>query len=76
MLVGVLALLLLGPRLIPESDADEIAYTEFTDQVRDGKVKEITYNNNTLEITGKLHDGTKFTTVRPGTGHLRGETSR
>ncbi|MGD9705274.1 MAG: ATP-dependent zinc metalloprotease FtsH [Acidimicrobiia bacterium] len=60
-LLGVLALALLSPRLLPEADVDELAYSELKTLVRDGKVDEIKLNNNTLAITGTLKDGTEFT---------------
>jgi len=59
-LLGVLALALLSPRLLPEPDVQELAYSEVKDLVRQGKVDEIKLNNNTLSISGTLEDGTEF----------------
>ena len=67
-LVGVLALLLLGPRLIPEQTSNEIPYSQFMAEVRQEKVKEIEYNNNTLVISGTRTDGTDFTATAPTPG--------
>ncbi len=67
-LVGVLALLLLGPRLIPESSVQEIAYTDFLNQVRAGEVKEVEFRNDTLQITGTRVDGTEFKATAPSPG--------
>ena len=61
MLLGVLALALLSPRLLPEADVDELAYSELKTLVAEGKVEEIKLNNNTLAISGTLKDGTEFT---------------
>ena len=68
MLVGVLALLLLGPRLIPESSVEEISYTEFISQVRTDDIKEVEYKNDSLQITGTRTDGTEFKTYAPAPG--------
>ena len=68
MLVGVLALLLLGPRLIPEADTKSVSYTEFLTEVRAGTVQEIEYRNDTLEISGKRVDGTTFKATAPAPG--------
>ena len=61
MLLGVLALALLSPRLLPEPDVDELAYSELKTLVAQGDVEEIKLNNNTLAISGTLKDGTEFT---------------
>src|SRR5512134_2878558 len=60
-LLGVLALALLSPRLLPEPDVDELAYSELKTLVAQGDVEEIKLNNNTLAISGTLKDGTEFT---------------
>ncbi len=67
-LVGVLVLLVLGPRLIPEEAGTDIAYNQFIELVRDGKVRDISYNNNTLEITGTQTNNQEFATVAPAPG--------
>src|SRR5688500_8679194 len=62
-LLGVLAAVLLLPSLLSRSDAEEITYSQFMERVREGKVSEITYNNDTGEINGKTIDGTEFSTT-------------
>jgi cell division protease FtsH len=56
-------LLLFGPRLWPQPDRENLSYTEFLQQVRDGQVTEITINNNTNAISGVLADGREFSTT-------------
>jgi len=63
LLVGLMLLLLFGPRLWPESVDEKLTYTEFLDQVREGQVTELTINNNTNQITGTLADGREFATT-------------
>jgi cell division protease FtsH len=61
--MGLVLLLLFGPRLLPEADIEKLTYTEFLAQVRDGQVTEITINNNNNQITGTLDDGREFATT-------------
>jgi cell division protease FtsH len=63
LLVGLVLLLLFGPRLWPQPDRENLSYTEFLQQVRDGQVTEITINNNTNAISGVLADGREFSTT-------------
>jgi cell division protease FtsH len=59
-LLGVLALLLFGSRLLPKADVDEIPYTRVLELVEADKVTTLELNNNTLELRGTLQDGTEF----------------
>ena len=61
--MGLLLLLLFGPRLWPDSVDEQLTYTEFLTQVREGEVTEITINNNTNQISGTLADGREFVTT-------------
>src|SRR5215207_1332483 len=61
----VLALLFLGPSLMTSTDRDEIDYSEMLTRVQQDEVSEITWNNNDGSITGKLDDGTEFSTNGP-----------
>lgn len=61
--MGVVLLLLFGPRLLPEADIEKLTYTEFLAQVRDGQVTELTINNNNNQISGTLEDGRAFATT-------------
>ena len=65
-LLGVLALALLSPRLLPEPDVDELAYSELKTLVAQGEVEEIKLNNNTLAISGTLKDGNQITPIANG----------
>jgi cell division protease FtsH len=56
-------LLIVGPRLLSTSDADELTYTEFLALVEDGKVDKVSINNSTNEISGTLDNGREFTTT-------------
>jgi cell division protease FtsH len=60
-LAGVLLLLILGPRLIPQPDTEKLAYSEVISKVREGKVESIKFNNSTLAIEGEMKGGKKFT---------------
>jgi cell division protease FtsH len=56
-------LLIVGPRLLSTTDADELTYTEFLALVEDGKVDKVSINNSTNEISGTLNNGREFTTT-------------
>src|SRR5918994_6666618 len=59
-LLAVVALALVLPSLWPSSSGEKITYTEFMNEVRQGKVNSITVNNSSNTITGKLDDGSTF----------------
>ncbi len=61
----MLAFLFLGPSLMTRTDRDEIEYSEMLTRVQQDEVSEITWNNNDGSITGKLDDGTEFSTNGP-----------
>jgi cell division protease FtsH len=63
MLLGLMLLLLFGPRLWPETERESLTYTEFLAQVEEGAVTDITINNNNNQITGTLSDGRQFATT-------------
>jgi len=65
-LLAVVALALVLPSLWPSGSGEKITYTQFMDQVRAGKVESITVNNSSNTITGKLEDGSTFTTTGGG----------
>jgi cell division protease FtsH len=64
-LLAVVALLLLGPQLLPEPDREELNFDDFITQVEEGNVEELELNNETLSISGKFTDGGEFTTTAP-----------
>jgi cell division protease FtsH len=61
--VGAVVLVLSVYSLSSTSDAKKISYSTFMSSVDGGKVKTVTYNNDTGHIAGKYDDGTKFTTT-------------
>ncbi len=62
-IVGVVILLIAGPRIWPTSPATKLSYTEFLDRVRENQVSSIEINNLSNVISGKLKDGSEFTTT-------------
>jgi cell division protease FtsH len=62
-LIVVAAGLIAGPRLWPTSTATKVTYTEFLDLVQNGKVNSVNINNLSNTITGKMSDGSQFTTI-------------
>ena len=46
-------------------DGESISYDEFIQQAGEGQVESITFDNTNAKITGKLDDGTEFTTTGP-----------
>ena len=62
-LIAVAAALIIGPQLWPTSTATKLTYTEFLDTVAKGEVQSVDINNLSNTISGKLADGTDFTTT-------------
>ena len=62
-LIAVAAGLIAGPRLWPASTATKVTYTEFLDLVQSGKVDSVEINNLSNTISGKMADGSEFTTT-------------
>src|SRR5687767_11455071 len=54
---GVLALALLLPNLVGSTPGDELSYREFLDEVRDGNVESIEWDNNDGSIEGTFTEG-------------------
>lgn len=44
-------------------DGDQITYSEFKTQVIEGRIESFTYDNTNAKISGKMTDGTSFTTT-------------
>ena len=65
-----LSVLLIGPLLSGAGDPDKIAYSDFMDQVRDGKVESVEIDNTNGSITGELTDGGEFRTTGPLDGGI------
>ncbi len=62
-LIVVAGALIVGPRLWPATTATKVTYTEFLDLVQSGKVESVEINNLSNTITGKMSDGSEFTTT-------------
>ena len=65
-LLGVVALALLLPSLWPSEAGEQLSYTEFMAQVREGNVDSVEINNSTGAIEGEFDDGTEFRTTGGG----------
>jgi cell division protease FtsH len=64
LIVAVLAVLVV-PSLLPHSSATSITYSNYLRDVKGGEVQSATIDNSTGVITGKLSDGTSYTTQGP-----------
>src|SRR5262245_33540747 len=62
---GVLAAVLLLPSVMSRDSRKSISYTELRTKVAADQVEEITWSNNGGNITGKLSDGTEFSSNGP-----------
>ncbi|MEN9793133.1 MAG: ATP-dependent protease FtsH [Actinomycetota bacterium] len=62
-LVGVVVAAALSSQYFSEPTGEDLTYTEFLAQVRDGEVAEVTINNNTNTISGTFENGDRFTTT-------------
>jgi len=62
-LIALAAVLIVGPRLMPTPEQTRLTYTEFLDLVEGGEVREVTINNLSNQISGKLADGREFVTT-------------
>src|SRR5688572_727209 len=65
-LAGVVAAALLLPSLWPRDEGSQVTYTQFMQQVEDGKVESVEINNSSGAISGEYTDGTQFTTTGGG----------
>src|SRR3990170_5563431 len=63
---GVVLLAIVLPSLWPNNTGQELSYTTFIEQVRDGNVESVIINNSTGAITGKFDDGAEFRTTGGG----------
>jgi cell division protease FtsH len=65
-LAGVVLLALVLPSLWPNDRGEELSYTEFMTQVREGNVDSVVINNSNGSISGTFDDGTEFRTTGGG----------
>ncbi len=64
-LAGALVSLFLLPTLFSSDDRTEIAYSDLRGKVAEDQVESITWSNDGGSITGKLTDGTEFSSNGP-----------
>jgi len=64
-LVGVVLVVFVAAISLSSEKSDPIAYTAFTEQIADGKVESVTWNNVDANISGELKSGEAFTTTGP-----------
>ena len=64
-LVGVVALAVVSALSLSAKPTDPIPFSEFTEQVEEGNIAKVTWNNVDQEITGTRKSGEEFTTTGP-----------
>ncbi len=64
-LVGVVALAVISALSLSAKPKDPIPFSEFTEQVDEGNIAKVTWNNVDQEITGTRKSGEEFTTTGP-----------
>ncbi|MBA3982491.1 MAG: ATP-dependent metallopeptidase FtsH/Yme1/Tma family protein, partial [Acidimicrobiia bacterium] len=65
-IVGVMAAAFLLPSLWPRNEGEDLTYTQFMAEVRDGKVDSVEINNTSNRITGVFENGDEFVTTGGG----------
>ena len=63
--VGVVGLMAISALSLSSRPEDPISFTEFTQQVEEGNVEKVVWNNVDQEITGTRSSGEEFTTTGP-----------
>jgi cell division protease FtsH len=61
--VGIFAAVLAGIAALDPSESTDVPYSEFLNQVEEGQVESIEYNNVTARIEGEYKTGEKFRTT-------------
>ncbi|HEY9555118.1 MAG TPA: ATP-dependent zinc metalloprotease FtsH [Acidimicrobiales bacterium] len=69
-LLGLTLMVVVLPSIIDTSSKDEISYSEFMAQVRDGDVESVKIDNTNGDITGELSSGAEFSTTGPLDGGI------
>ncbi len=67
-LVAVVGLTVVSALSLNSVQSQEIAYSKFTEQVADGKVQKVVWNNVDQSITGTMKSGEQFSTTAPAQG--------
>ena len=68
MLVAVVGLTVVSALSLNSTQQKQIAFSTFTEQVADGKIKSVTWNNVDQSITGTTKSGENFVTTGPALG--------
>ena len=69
-MIGVLAAVILVPTLWPTNNGEELEYTEFLEQVEDGKIATAEVNRGSGKINGEFTNEDKYTTTSGGEAGL------
>jgi len=64
-LVLVVGLVVISALQLSSKKVEPIPYTKFTQEIEDGNVKSVTWNNVDATITGEMKSGETFTTTGP-----------
>jgi cell division protease FtsH len=64
-LVLVVGLVVISALQLSSKKTEPIPYTKFTQEIEDGNVKSVTWNNVDATITGEMKSGETFTTTGP-----------
>ena len=64
-LVLVVGLVVISALQLSAKKTEPIPYTKFTQEIQDGNVKSVTWNNVDATITGEMKSGETFTTTGP-----------
>jgi cell division protease FtsH len=69
-LLGLTLVIVLSSSFATSDGGEEISYSKFMAEVRDGNVEQVEVDNTNGDITGELADGTEFSTTGPLDGGL------
>ncbi|MET0728416.1 MAG: ATP-dependent zinc metalloprotease FtsH [Acidimicrobiales bacterium] len=69
-LLGLTLVIVLSSSMVGTSDEEEISYSEFMSQVRDGAVDGVEIDNTNGRISGELDNGAEFSTTGPLDGGI------
>ncbi|MHB1137560.1 MAG: ATP-dependent zinc metalloprotease FtsH [Microthrixaceae bacterium] len=64
-LIGVVAVALVAVMSLSSEKSNSIGYTKFTEEIADGNVEKVTWNNVDATISGEMKSGETFTTTGP-----------
>jgi cell division protease FtsH len=64
-LVGVVAVALVAVMSLSSEKTNSIGYTKFTEEIADGNVEKVVWNNVDATISGEMKSGETFTTTGP-----------